>query len=47
MSEAELHLLGLRLRAGRLRQIERGDYRQHLPTGLVRLPDGRVVKDPG
>jgi Recombinase/Recombinase zinc beta ribbon domain len=46
MSEAELHLLGLRLRAGRLRQIERGDYRQHLPTGLVRLPDGRVVKDP-
>ena len=23
-----------------------GTYRQHLPTGLVRLPDGRVVKDP-
>jgi DNA invertase Pin-like site-specific DNA recombinase len=46
LSEAELHLLQLRLEAGRRRQIERGTYRQHLPTGLVRLPDGRVVKDP-
>jgi DNA invertase Pin-like site-specific DNA recombinase len=46
LSEAELHLLRLRLEAGRRRQIERGTYRQHLPTGLVRLPDGRVVKDP-
>jgi DNA invertase Pin-like site-specific DNA recombinase len=46
LSEAELHLLHLRLEAGRLRQVERGTYRQRLPTGLVRLPDGRVVKDP-
>src|ERR671910_2131067 len=46
LSEAELHLLRMRLDAGRRRQIERGTYRQHLPTGLVRLPDGRVVKDP-
>jgi DNA invertase Pin-like site-specific DNA recombinase len=46
LSEAELHLLRLRLDAGRLRQVERGAFRQHLPTGLVRLPDGRVVKDP-
>jgi DNA invertase Pin-like site-specific DNA recombinase len=46
LSEAELHLLRLRLDAGRMRQVERGTYRQHLPTGLVRLPDGRVVKDP-
>ncbi|MDP9382281.1 MAG: recombinase family protein [Chloroflexota bacterium] len=46
MSEAELHLLQLRLKAGRMRQIERGTYRQSLPTGLVRLEDGRVVKDP-
>jgi DNA invertase Pin-like site-specific DNA recombinase len=46
LSEAELHLLRLRLDAGRQRQVERGSYRQHLPTGLVRLPDGRVVKDP-
>lgn len=45
-SEAELHLLHLRLEAGRMRQVERGSYRQQLPTGLVRLPDGRVVKDP-
>ncbi len=46
LSEAELHLIQLRLAAGRRRQIERGAYRQQLPTGLVRLPDGRVVKDP-
>jgi DNA invertase Pin-like site-specific DNA recombinase len=46
LSEAELHLIQLRLAAGRARQIERGAYRQHLPTGLVRLPDGRVTKDP-
>ncbi len=46
LSEAELHWLRLRLDAGRMRQVERGEYRQHLPTGLVRLPDGRVVKDP-
>ncbi|HEU5424648.1 MAG TPA: recombinase family protein [Nitrolancea sp.] len=46
LSEAELHLLRLRMDAGRLRQVEAGTYRQHLPTGLVRLPDGRVVKDP-
>src|SRR5688500_17474562 len=43
LSEAELHLLRLRLDAGRMRQVERGAYRQHLPTGLTRLPDGRVV----
>jgi DNA invertase Pin-like site-specific DNA recombinase len=46
LSEAELHLLRLRLDAGRLRQVEQGSYRQLLPTGLVRLADGRVVKDP-
>jgi DNA invertase Pin-like site-specific DNA recombinase len=46
LSEAELHLLQLRMEAGRMRQIERGVYRQHLPTGLVRLPDGQVSKDP-
>lgn len=46
MSEAELHLLRLRLNAGRMSQVRRGAYRQHLPTGLTRLPDGTVVKDP-
>jgi DNA invertase Pin-like site-specific DNA recombinase len=46
MSEAELHLLRLRLEGGRMSQVRRGEYRQHLPTGLVRLPDGQVIKDP-
>lgn len=46
MSEAELHILQQRLAAGRLNQIQQGTYRQHLPTGLVRLPDGEVIKDP-
>lgn len=46
MSEAELHLLRLRLTAGRINQVRRGAYRQHLPTGLTRLPDGTVVKEP-
>jgi DNA invertase Pin-like site-specific DNA recombinase len=46
MSEAELHWLRMRLDAGRLSQVHRGVYRQALPTGFVRLLDGRVVKDP-
>ncbi|MBA3617594.1 MAG: recombinase family protein [Rubrobacteraceae bacterium] len=46
MSEAELHLLRMRMDAGKTRQIEKGTYRQGLPTGLVRLDDGRVVKHP-
>lgn len=46
MSEAELHLIRNRMDAGRLSQVQRGEYRQHLPTGLVRLGDGSVVKDP-
>ena len=46
MSEAELHLLRQRLDAGRMSQVRRGEYRQHLPTGLVRQPDGTVIKDP-
>jgi DNA invertase Pin-like site-specific DNA recombinase len=46
MSEAEIHLFKLRLEAGRLRRVEQGTYRQALPTGLVRLGDGRAVKDP-
>jgi DNA invertase Pin-like site-specific DNA recombinase len=46
LSEAELHLLRLRLEGGRLRQVERGTYRQGLPTGLVRRADGQVEKDP-
>jgi DNA invertase Pin-like site-specific DNA recombinase len=46
LSEAELHVLHLRMEAGRQRQVERGTYRQSLPTGLLRGNDGRVVKDP-
>ena len=46
MSEAELHMLRQRLNAGRLSKVARGEYVQHLPTGLIRLSDNRVVKDP-
>jgi DNA invertase Pin-like site-specific DNA recombinase len=46
MSEAELHLIRNRLDAGRLSQVQRGEFRQVLPTGLLRLDDGSVVKDP-
>ncbi len=46
MSEAELYMLRQRLDEGRLNAVKRGAYRQQLPTGLVRLPDGTVVKDP-
>ncbi len=38
--------MAVRLEAGRLRRVEQGTYRQALPTGLVRLEDGRAVKDP-
>jgi DNA invertase Pin-like site-specific DNA recombinase len=46
MSEAELHMLHQRMDAGRLSKVMRGEYVQHLPTGLVRLPDKSVIKDP-
>jgi DNA invertase Pin-like site-specific DNA recombinase len=46
MSEAELHLLRMRLQEGRLRQVRRGALQQKLPTGLVRQPDGTVDKHP-
>lgn len=46
LSEAELYLLHQRLNAGRLSKVRQGQYVQHLPTGLIRLPDKRVQKDP-
>jgi DNA invertase Pin-like site-specific DNA recombinase len=46
LSEAEVHLLRLRMAAGRQRQMTQGTYRQPLPTGLVRVPPGAVVKAP-
>ena len=46
LSEAEWHFQRQRLDAGRQRRIAEGTYRQLLPTGLVRLEDGRAVLDP-
>src|SRR5260370_33525285 len=46
MLEAEHHLMRQRHNEGRLSKVERGCYIQHLPTGLVRIEDGRVEKDP-
>ena len=46
MSESELYMLRQRLNAGRLSKVQRGEYVQHLPTGLVRLSDKKVAKDP-
>lgn len=46
MSEAELHLLRSRLRGGILNKARRGELPLRLPVGLVRLPDGRCVRDP-
>ena len=46
MSEAEHYLMRQRLNAGRLSKVQRGEYVQRLPTGLVRLADHRVSKDP-
>ena len=43
MSEAELHWLRQRLDDGRMNKVRRGEYRQCLPTGLVRLDDGTVI----
>ena len=46
MSEAEHYLLRQRLTAGRLSKVQRGEYVQPLPTGLARLADKSVIKDP-
>jgi len=46
LSEAELHSLRLRLDAGRLSKAKRGELVQHLPTGLVRTPEGEICIDP-
>ena len=46
ISEAELHSLRLRLDAGRLSKARRGELVHHLPTGLVRDPEGQVHFDP-
>jgi DNA invertase Pin-like site-specific DNA recombinase len=45
-NEAEWHRFRMRGIEGRMEQVLRGEYRQRLPTGLIRLPDREVVKDP-
>lgn len=45
MSEAELHVLQGRLRAGQLNKARRGDFFTHAPIGYVRTEDG-LAKDP-
>jgi len=46
MSEAELHVLKLRMQAGKRAKAERGELRMRVPMGSVRRPSGEVVKDP-
>jgi DNA invertase Pin-like site-specific DNA recombinase len=46
MSEAELHHLKLRLHAGERNKALRGELRQPLPVGLVRVPSGEVTINP-
>ena len=46
MSEAELHLLGSRLRGGITSKAQRGELQLPLPVGLVYDAQGRVVLDP-
>ncbi len=46
ISELELHTIRARLTAGILSKAERGELALTLPTGLVRLETGQVVKHP-
>lgn len=46
VSEVELHTLRGRLLAGIQNKAQRGELALALPIGLVRLDDGRVVKNP-
>ena len=46
ISELELHILRGRLTEGLLNKARRGELAVHLPTGLVRLPSGEVMKHP-
>jgi DNA invertase Pin-like site-specific DNA recombinase len=46
MSEAELHLIRARLEGGLRHKAERGELRLHLPVGLDRDDEGRVVLTP-
>lgn len=46
IAELELHTIRIRLQAGMASKAERGELVFMLPTGLVRLESGDVVKDP-
>jgi len=46
MSEAELHVLRMRLQGGILSKARRGELKSRLPTGFVYGPDGHVLLDP-
>jgi len=46
IAELELHTIRARLLAGTISKAERGELALPLPTGLVRLESGQVVKDP-
>jgi len=46
MSEAELHVLRMRLQGGILSKARRGELKSRLPTGFVYGPDGQVLLDP-
>lgn len=45
MSEAELHVLQGRLRAGQMNKARRGEYFNHAPIGYVRV-ENSLAKDP-
>jgi DNA invertase Pin-like site-specific DNA recombinase len=46
ISELEIHILRGRLTAGILSKAKRGELAIRLPTGLTRLPSGKVIKHP-
>jgi DNA invertase Pin-like site-specific DNA recombinase len=46
ISEAELHLIKLRMSEGRKAKAQRGELALPLPRGYLRRPDGSVMLDP-
>ncbi len=46
MSEAELHVLSMRLRGGILNKVRRGEFALPLPVGFVYDEQQRVIPDP-
>ena len=46
MSEAELHILRMRMERGRQNKAKRGELLSHVPIGYVRSPSGEVALDP-